>query len=111
MTKLILIITLSLSITFSLLADEKSNLIDFSYPSHDCGEKIKKPKKVAPLKSFEDIDDYNSAIVTYNIKVAEYNEVIKEYKSCINQYIKNGNHDIKTIKESLKSALKEARAK
>ena len=111
MTKLIHIITLSLSITSPLLADENSNLIDFSYPSHDCGEKIKKPKKVAALKRSEDADDYNSAVVEYNIEVAEYNKDIKEYKSCINQYIKNGNHDINTIKESLNSALKEARAK
>ena len=116
MTKLIHIITLSLIITSPSLADgtqqdEESNLIDFSYPSHDCGEKINKPKKLAAFKSFEDADDYNSAVVEYNIEVAEYNKDIKEYKSCINQYIKNGNHDINTIKESLNSALKEARAK
>lgn len=116
MTKIILIITLSFSITSPLLADEtlqdeESNLINFNYPSHDCGEKIKKPKKVARFKSFEDVDDYNSAVVEYNIEVVEYNKDIKEYKSCINQYIKNGNHDINTIKESLNSALKQARAK
>lgn len=116
MTKIILTITLSLSITSPLLADEtlqdeESNLINFSYPLHDCGEKIKKPKKVATIKSFEKVDDYNSAVVQYNIEVSEYNKDIKEYKSCINQYIKNGNHDINIIKESLNSALKEARAK
>ena len=111
MTKIILIITLSLSITSSLLADENSNLIDFSYPSHDCGEKIKKPKKVAQYKSLEDIDDYNSAVVEYNIEVSKYNKDIKEYKSCINQYIKNGNHDISIIKKSLNTELKDARAK
>ena len=116
MTKIILIITLSFCIISPLLADEmlqdeESNLIDFSYPSHDCGAKINKPKKVAAFKSFEDVNDYNSAVVEYNIKVAEYNKDIKEYKSCINQYIKNGNHDINTIKESLNSALKQARAK
>ena len=116
MTKIILIITLSFTITSQLLADEmlqgeESNLINFSYPSHNCGAKIKKPQKVARFKSFEDVDDYNSAIVEYNIEVAEYNKDIKKYKSCINQYIKNGNHDINTIKESLNSALKEARAK
>ena len=116
MTKIILIITLSFFITSPLLADkilqdEESNLVDFNYPSHDCGEKIKKPKKVTAFKSFEDADDYNSAVVEYNIEVAEYNKDIKKYKSCINQYIKNGNHDINIIKESLNSALKEARAK
>ena len=116
MTKLILIITLSLTITFPSLADKisstkKSNLINFTYPHHTCGKITKKPKKVAPFKNFEDVDDYNSAVVEYNIEVAEYNKGIKVYKSCINQYIKNGNHDINTIKESLNSALKEARAK
>ena len=116
MTKIIFIITLSLIINSTFLADEKystkgSNLIDFNYPPHTCGEKIKKPKKVAPFKSFENIDEYNSAVVEYNIEVAEYNKEIKEYKSCINQYIKDGNHDINIIKESLNSALKEARAK
>ena len=116
MTKIILIITLSLIINSTFLADEKfsatgSNLTNFSYPHHTCGEKIKKPKKVAAFKSFEDIDEYNSAVVEYNIEVAEYNKEIKKYKSCVNQYIKNGNHDIYIIKKSLNSALKEARAK
>ena len=116
MTKIILIITLSLSITSSALADKTlqdgdSNLVNFNYPSHTCGAKVKKPKKVARFKSFEDVDDYNSAVIKYNIEVAEYNKEIKIYKSCINKYIKNGNHDIKIIKERLNSALKEARAK
>ena len=116
MTKIILIINLSLLIISTSLADEisikeNSNLTDFTYPSHSCGEKIKKPGKVARFKTFEDIDDYNAAIVEYNIEVSEYNKEIKTYKSCINQYIKNGNNDISIIKETLNSALKEARAK
>lgn len=107
---------LSLSTTFSLHADEisipkKSNLNNFTYPAHRCGKKIKKPTKVAHFKTFEDIQDYNSAVVKYNIEVATYNKEIKTYKSCINKYIENGNNDIKIIKESLNSALKEARSK
>ena len=116
MTKIILTITLSFSITLPLLANEaqrekESNLVNFNYPSHTCGLKITKPRKVARFKNFDDVDDYNSAVIKYNIEVAEYNKKIKIYKSCINKYIKNGNHDIHIIKESLNSALKEARAK
>lgn len=110
------IIIFSLLITPSIhaneiLTSEESNLIDFSYPSHGCGEKTKKPIKVARFKTFEDVNDYNSAIVDYNIKVASYNKEIKKYKLCINQYIKNGNNDIDIIKSALKKALKNARDK
>ena len=116
MTKFNIILILSLSIALSSYADEtsqskESNLNNFNYPSHQCGEKIRKPKKVARFKSFENIDDYNSAVVEYNIAVATYNKEIKIYKTCINQYIKNGNNDIKVIKKALSTALKEARAK
>ena len=81
MLKIILLISLFFSLP--LFADdsvqgEGSNLDNFHYPSHTCGEKINKPKKVARFKSFEDVDEYNSAIVKYNIKVAEYNGKIKE---------------------------------
>ena len=114
MSKFRTIIIFSLLITPSIhanetLTNEESNLIAFSYPSHNCGEKIQKPKKVARLETFEDVDDYNSAIVEYNIKVAIYNKEIKIYKSCINQYITNGNNDIDKIKKVLNKALKEAR--
>jgi hypothetical protein len=116
MTKFLFIISLSLSISIPLHADETSssedsNLTDFNYPSHNCGKKIKKPKKVARFKSFEDVNHYNSAIVEYNINVASYNKKIKIYKSCINQYIESGNNDIDVIKKRLNKALKEARSK
>jgi len=111
MIKMSLITSLSfLLISLSCFAND-SNLDNFIYPVHECGKKIKKPEKVAQLKNFKDVNDYNSAIVEYNIEVATYNKEIKLYKSCINQYIKNRNHDINTIKESLKSALIEARSK
>ena len=116
MTKFNVILILSLSFTLSSHADEtshskESNLNNFNYPTHQCGKKIRKPKKVAPFKSFGDINDYNSAIVEYNIEVATYNKEIKIYKSCINQYIRNGNNDISVIKNTLNKALKDARAK
>ncbi len=86
-----------------------SNLTDFSYPNHNCNNKPAKPVKPERLKSFADIDTYNSDIAEYNIEVTTYNQKIKLYKSCINKYIKNGNHDINTIRIKLNAALKEAR--
>ncbi len=95
-------------ITTPCLASE-SNLEDFTYPPHNCGEKIKKPQNPAPLSGITDVEKYNSAIVDYNIKVSKYNKKIKNYKTCINQYIKKGNNDINKIKTMLNNALKEAR--
>ena len=88
-----------------------SNLTNFSYPPHSCGEKIKRPKKVAQFKTFKDVNNYNSAIVEYNIQAANYNKKINTYKSCINRYIKKGNNDISLIRNTLNRALKDARAK
>ncbi len=87
----------------------QSNLDNFSYPAHHCGEKIKKPQKPALLSGNIDVEKYNSAIVDYNIEVSKYNKKIKNYKTCINQYIKKGNNDINKIKTMLNNALKEAR--
>lgn len=95
-------------ITTQSLAAE-SNLEDFTYPPHSCGEKIKKPIKPAKLSEHDDVETYNAAITEYNIKVTDYNKEIKTYKTCINQYIKNGNNDIDIIKKRLHNALKEAR--
>ena len=109
MIKLSLIFTLSFSLLSQHCFATESNLDDFKYPSHSCGEKIKKPKKPEKSAAYEDIDEYNSAIVEYNINVATYNKEINIYKSCINRYINNGNHDINIIRKTLNSALKEAR--
>lgn len=111
MTKFSLIISLSFSLISLQCFANESNLDSFNYPSHNCGHKVKKPKKPARLASFEDVDEYNSAIVRYNIEVTTYNKEIKTYKSCINQYIQNGNHDINSIRKTLNAALKDARAK
>lgn len=111
MTKFSLLLSLSFSLISLQCFATESNLDDFNYPSHSCGEKVKKPKKPARLSSFKDVDEYNSAIVEYNINVTAYNKEIKSYKSCINQYINNGNHDINIIRKILNTALKEARAK
>ncbi len=109
MTKFSLLLSLLfLLISFQCFSNE-SNLDSFEYPSHECGNKVKKPEKPARLASFKNIDEYNSAIVEYNINVAAYNKEIKTYKSCINQYINNGNHDINIIRKKLNTALKEAR--
>lgn len=111
MTKMNLIISLSfLIIPLSSFAND-SNLEDFTYPTHECGNKTKKPKKPARVISYEDTQDYNTAVVEYNLEVAGYNKTIKTYKACINQYIQNGNHDINIIRKELNEALKEARAK
>ena len=109
MTKFSLIISLSFSLISLQCFANESNLDGFSYPSHTCGEKVKKPKKPARIASYEDVNEYNSAIVKYNIKVTAYNKEIKSYKSCINQYIQNGNYDINKIRKTLNTALKEAR--
>ena len=111
MTNFSLIISLSfLLITTSCYAND-SNLDDFIYPTHECGNKIKKPKKPTRVTSYKDVDEYNTAVVNYNLNVSDYNETIKAYKSCINQYIQNGNHDINIIRNELNNALKEARKK
>ena len=102
MIKLSLIFTLSFSLLSQHCFATESNLDDFKYPSHSCGEKIKKPKKPEKSAAYEDIDEYN-------INVATYNKEINIYKSCINRYINNGNHDINIIRKRLNSALKEAR--
>ena len=106
-------LTISLLFLLSFLSSfaSESNLDNFTYPSHECGEKIKNPKKPARLSTFEDVDDYNNVIVEYNIQISDYNKKIKSYKSCINQYIQNGNHDINIIRKKLNKALKEARTK
>lgn len=109
MTKINLILSLSLALIAPPSFSSESNLDNFNYPSHSCGTKVKKPKKPKRLTSNENIDKYNSAIVEYNINVAAYNKEIKIYKSCINRYINNGNHDINIIRKILNSALKEAR--
>jgi len=117
-TKISLVISLFFSLTLithqswaSESSANKSNLNNFNYPNHSCGKKLKKPKKAARLKSFEEVAAYNMAITEYNIKVSTYNKKIKIYKLCINQYIKNGNHDINFIRQHLNKALKEARTK
>ena len=79
MTKFSLIISLSFSLISLQCFANESNLDNFNYPSHSCGEKIKNPKKPARLASFEDVDEYNNAIIEYNIKVATYNKTIKSY--------------------------------
>lgn len=106
-------LTISLLFLLSSLSSfaSESNLDNFTYPPHECGEKVKKPKKAAQLSTFENVDDYNNAIIEYNIQVADYNKIIRNYKSCINQYIQNGNHDINIIRKELNKALKEARAR
>ena len=88
-----------------------SNLNNFYYPNHTCGQKSRKPIKPASVESFKDKKEYNTVIADYNLKVSNYNAEINFYKSCINRYIKNGNRDIKTIKQRLDTALDEARAK
>lgn len=111
MTKMNLIISLSfLIIPLSSFAND-SNLEDFTYPIHECGNKTKKPKKPARVTSYKDTQDYDIAVVEYNLEVVDYNKNIKAYKSCINQYIQNGNHDINIIRKELNRALKKARAK
>ena len=109
MTKYKLIISMSFVILTSQSLAAESNLDDFTYPSHNCGEKIKKPQKPAALSKHDDVEIYNAAIANYNIEVTNYNKEIKNYKTCINQYIKNGNNDINQIKTMLQKALKEAR--
>ena len=104
-----ILITMTHVFADNVSQEKPSNLTNFNYPSHTCGDKIKKPKKVTHVRHFEDIDNYNTAIAEYNINVTNYNNRIKVYKSCINQYIKNGNHDISTIKQKLNNALKEAK--
>lgn len=111
MTKMIFIISLSFLFIPISFSGSESNLEDFSYPLHECGKKVKKPKKPSKVTAYEDIEKFNTAIVEYNIEVANYNKTIKTYKSCINQYIQNGNHDINIIRNTLNKALKEARAK
>ena len=107
--------SLIISLSFLLIATScyatDSNLDDFTYPAHECGNKIQKPKKPARVTSYKDIDDYNAAVIKYNLNVSDYNETIKTYKSCINQYIQNGNHDINIIRKELNNELKEARTK
>lgn len=63
------------------------------------------------MTSYEDVDDYNTAVVEYNLEVADYNKTIKTYKLYIDQYIQNGNHDINIIRKELNKALKEARTR
>ena len=111
MIKFSLILILSFALISLQCFANESNLDNFNYPSHNCGDKVKKPKKPARTASFEHIDKYNSAIAEYNIKVSTYNKNIKNYKSCINQYIQNGNHDINIIRKKLNAALKKARKK
>lgn len=111
MTKMGLIISLSFLLTPLSCFANNSNLDDFSYPSHECGKKVKKPKKPSRVTEYEDIEEFNTAVIEYNIEVADYNKTIKSYKSCINQYIQNGNHDINIIRNTLNKALKEARTK
>ena len=106
-----LIISLSFIFTpLSCFAND-SNLEDFNYPTHECGNKIKKPKKPTRVTSYKDIEEYNTAVVEYNLEISDYNKIIKTYKSCINQYIQNGNHDVNIIRRELNKALKEARTK
>lgn len=88
-----------------------SNLNNFYYPNHTCGQKSRKPIKPASAASFKDVKEYNTIVAEYNLKVSNYNAEIKFYKSCINRYIKNGNHDINIIKQRLDTALEEARSK
>ena len=88
-----------------------SNLNNFYYPNHTCGQKSIRPIKPASAASFKDVNEYNTMVADYNLKVSNYNAEIKFYKSCINRYIKNGNHDINIIKQRLDTALEEARAK
>ena len=109
MKKFSLTISLLFLLSFISCFSSESNLDNFTYPSHECGEKVKIPNKPARLSTFENADDYNSAIIEYNIQVADYNKNIKNYKSCINQYIQNGNHDINIIRKKLNEALKDAR--
>lgn len=109
MTTLSLIIIMSFLLISTTSFANDSNLENFTYPSHTCGEKIKKPKKPSPLKSQQDIEEYNNTIIDYNLEVSDYNKTIKNYKACINQYIQNGNHDINIIRKELNNALKEAR--
>ena len=111
MTKISFILSLSFLLSSLSCFASESNLEDFIYPSHECGEKVKIVKKPARLSTFENVDDYNNAIIEYNIQVATYNKNIKNYKSCINQYIQNGNHDINIIRKALNKALKEARTR
>ena len=111
MTKFNLIISLSLLLSPLPCFANDSNLEDFNYPPHECGEKIIKPTKPSRITSYKDVDDYNNAVTEYNINVTTYNKEIRTYKSCINQYIKNGNHDMNIIRKELNEALKDARAK
>lgn len=111
MKKFSLTISLLFLLSFLTCFASGSNLDNFTYPPHECGEKVKKPTKPAQLSTFENVDDYNNAIIEYNIQVADYNKKIKDYKSCINQYIQNGNHDINIIRNELNKALKEARTR
>lgn len=90
-------------------SEHDSNQSNFSYPDHNCGKKQKKPAKPKRLNSYNDIENYNTAIAQYNIAVTDYNKTIKKYKACINQYIKNGNQDLNRIRKKLNAALKEAR--
>lgn len=120
MTKINLVISLALSLAvvspISFAENETypnntSNLNNFYYPNHTCGQKSRKPIKPASAESFKDIKEYNTTVADYNLKVSNYNAEIKFYKSCINRYINNGNRDINTIKQRLDTALEEARAK
>lgn len=112
-----LVFSLSLSFIMSpnlSWADEvpiqkDSNLTNFTYPTHTCGKKQRKPNKPKRLNYYDNVEDYNAAIAEYNIEVIEYNKTIKIYKSCINQYIKNGNQFLNSIRKKLNVALKEAR--
>ena len=120
MTKISLLISLALSLAIvsplSFAENEEfptnaSNLNNFYYSNHTCGQKSRKPIKPASAASFKDKKEYNTAVTNYNLQVSNYNAEIKFYKSCINRYIKNGNRDINTIKQRLDTALGEARAK
>ena len=119
MTKISLLISLAFTLTLvspqsqaeEELPTNASNLNNFYYPNHTCGQKSRKPIKPASVESFKDKKEYNTVIADYNLKVSNYNAEINFYKSCINRYIKNGNRDINTIKQRLDTALEEARAK
>lgn len=87
----------------------ESNIVNFSYPPHPCKQKPTRPAKPMKMSSYKNSAEYYSEVSKYNIKVQDYNSEIKRYKSCINQYINNGNNDIRTIRQQLNSALKEAR--
>ncbi len=117
MKKTSLAFCLSLSLIFvpnlnwahETASNNEENLTNFTYPNHTCGKKQRRPNKPKRLNRYNNVEDYNTAIVAYNIAVAEYNKTIKTYKACINHYIKNGNLFLNNIRKKLNAALKEAR--